>query len=286
MSESITRVVDAHVHFWDPARIEWYPYLADASRLEMGDLSGMVRPFSPSIYRKEAADWPVEKVVHVCAAGPAIAEETREREKMGAVDGFIAAIIGGIRSDQSATEAIALLDEQMNCSRFRGARTMGRDPGRVPPPEVLHALSDRGLVFDLLARPERLADAAAELAGHDDLVVVVEHAGWPRTPEAEEYAVWQDGLRLLASRPATFCKLSGLSSPRSTVEPGEMRPWFERALELFGVDRCLIASNFPVDSCHGTFDALYSSFDTLTAGLGATAREKLFATNAERIYRC
>lgn len=286
MSEPVARIVDAHVHFWDPSRVDWYPYLADAASLEMGDLSGMCRLFLPSTYRLESAPWPVEKVVHVCAAGPAPAEETREREAMGASDGLIAAIIGGIRSDQSSAESIALLDAQMASSRFRGVRTMGPDPGRVPSREVLRSLADRRLVFEVLARPEELAGAAADLAACDDLVVVVEHAGWPRSPDADEYRVWQEGLRILAQRPGTFCKLSGLSAPRSSVAADAIRPWFELSLEVFGIDRCLLASNFPVDSCHGTFDELYSSFDALTAGLGADAREKLFASNAERIYRC
>jgi len=63
-------------------------------------------------------------------------------------------------------------------------------------------------------------------------------------------------------------------------------PWLEPAIESFGVDRCLFASNFPVDAMHGTFDELYSTFSEVTAGLEDEARNKLFATNAERVYRC
>ena len=63
-------------------------------------------------------------------------------------------------------------------------------------------------------------------------------------------------------------------------------PWLEHAIEAFGVDRCMFASNFPVDSMYGTFDDLYEVFSAATAGLGDAARAKLFATNAERIYRC
>ena len=41
----VTRVVDAHVHLWDPARTEWYPFLSGGQELNMGDISGMVRKF-------------------------------------------------------------------------------------------------------------------------------------------------------------------------------------------------------------------------------------------------
>jgi predicted TIM-barrel fold metal-dependent hydrolase len=74
--------------------------------------------------------------------------------------------------------------------------------------------------------------------------------------------------------------------PFRTIDTTTFRPWIEYALEAFGVDRCMFASNFPVDSMHGSFDDLYSTYDELTANLDANAREKLFASNAERVYAC
>ena len=65
-----------------------------------------------------------------------------------------------------------------------------------------------------------------------------------------------------------------------------LAPWLEYAIEAFGVDRCLFASNFPVDSRYGSFDDLYSAFATVTAGLDGESRLKLFAGNAEAVYRC
>ncbi len=64
-------------------------------------------------------------------------------------------------------------------------------------------------------------------------------------------------------------------------------PWLEYAIEAFGVDRCMFASNFPVDSMYGTFDELYDTFSTVTAGLDGESRARSsLRTNAERIYRC
>ena len=64
-----------------------------------------------------------------------------------------------------------------------------------------------------------------------------------------------------------------------------LRPWLEHCIDAFGEDRCMFASNFPVDAMHGTFDELYSAFDEITARLDDAARDKLFAANAERVYR-
>jgi L-fuconolactonase len=286
MAGPITRIVDCHIHFWDPARADWYPYLAGAMALDIGDISGMIRPFSPDHYRAESAAWPVEKVIHVSAAGTHIADETREREAMAEADPLLAAIIGGILSTRDPAETIALIDDQMESSRFRGGRTMGRDPGGVPHADVLRALAARNLVFDLMVHPDRLGPAAATLVDHEDLAVVVEHVGWPHKADAEEYALWKTGIDALAALPNTSCKLSGLAMPLATMDVEAFRPWISYALERFGPERCMFASNFPVDSTHGTFDDLYTTFDTLTAECTDAERAMLFATNAERVYRC
>ena len=74
--------------------------------------------------------------------------------------------------------------------------------------------------------------------------------------------------------------------PLETIGVDAFAPWIEYAIEAFGVDRCMFASNFPVDSMYGTFDELYTVFSEVTAGLDAGSRAKLFAANAERVYRC
>jgi len=286
MAPPIERIVDAHVHFWDPARTDWYPYLSGGMELDIGDISGMCRKFLPDTYLAESAAWPVEKVVHVSAAGGFIAAETREREAMGEATGHPAAIVGGIRPEESVAETLALLDDQMASSRFRGVRTMGVDPGGAPAPEILGGLQERNLVFDLMAHPDVLQEAAATLAGWEGLTVVVEHTGWPHSNDPDEYALWKVGMTALAALDNVHCKISGLAMPLASMEAGALRPWVEYALEAFGVGRCFFASNFPVDSTHGTFDDLYTTFDTLTADLDAADRARLFATNAERVYRC
>ncbi len=69
------------------------------------------------------------------------------------------------------------------------------------------------------------------------------------------------------------------------MRPEVLGPWIEHAVERFGVDRCMFASNFPVDGMHRTLAELFSSYTAVTAGLDATSVDKLFAANAERVYR-
>jgi predicted TIM-barrel fold metal-dependent hydrolase len=253
----------------------------------MGDVSGMSRLYDQPTYFAESANWNVVKFVHVAAASsPHSAEETAQLEELAQRTGHPDAIIGGIVPDAPIADVEDLLDEQMAASRFRGIRPMGGGLG-VPPPEVLRVLADRNLIFELLAYPDQLESSAAALADFGDLTIVIEHSGWPRSAEADEIAVWRRGITALAGLgDNVHCKLSGLANATHSLSATALRPWIEHCLASFGVDRCFFASNFPVDAMHGTFDELYSSFDEITADLDAESRDKLFAANAERLYRC
>lgn len=288
MARQPTRVVDAHVHLWDPARTDWYPYLSGRQQLNMGDVSGMARRFDVPTYQAEAARWNVEKLVNVAAAiGHHSIEETLELDRRADVDGHPDAIIGGLPPTGSVEEAVELLDRQMAAPRFRGVRPMGVFDSPLPADDVLRALQERGLVFELMTHPDQLQSAATGLAAFDELVVVVEHTGWPRSSSDEEFALWKAGIDALAGLGENVvCKLSGLAMPLGSMRVDAFAPWLEHAIEAFGVDRCMFASNFPVDGMHGTFDELYSTFAAVTAGLDNESRDKLFAANAERVYRC
>lgn len=280
------RVVDAHVHLWDPVRADWYPYLSHPpAGVTAG--SGMYRRFDVDTYRDESAKWHVEKIVNVAAAtGPNSVDETLELDKKSTERGGPDAIIGGLPPADSTTEAIGFIDRQMAASRFRGVRPMGGLATAVPDSDVMGALQDRDLVFELMTHPDQLLPAAEQLSRFDDLIVVVEHTGWPRNDSDEERVLWKEGMDALAALGSNVvCKLSGLAMPLGSLQADVLRPWLEYAIEIFGADRCMFASNFPVDSAAGTFDDLYATFDTVTEGLEAASREALFAGTAERIYR-
>jgi predicted TIM-barrel fold metal-dependent hydrolase len=288
MSDKPARIVDAHVHLWDPANKNWYPYLSMAPpHGGTGDASRMNRRFDVETYRAESAGWNVVKFVNVAAAtGPNSVEETIELDRRAEANGGPDAIVGGLPPTDTVADAVALLDRQMTAPRFRGVRPMGPLSHPVPDPAVLGALQERNLVFELMAHPDLLTTAAAELAGFDDLTIVVEHTGWPRSDADEEFSLWQKGINALAALgDHVVCKLSGLAMPLGSMRPDALAPWIEHALEVFGPARCMFASNFPVDAMAGTFDELYTGFAALTSSLDHASRDLLFAGTAERIYR-
>lgn len=279
------RIVDTHVHLWDPARTDWYPYLSSGqAQLNMGDVSGMARRFGKADYQAEIGDWNVEKIVNVAAATNWYSvDETLELDRRGEPD----AIIGGLPFTESVSEAISALDRQLTATRFRGVRPMGNYEGPLPADEVLSALAERGLIYELMTHPDQLLPAARGLRHHKELLVVVEHTGWPRDDSAEERHRWQRGMRALAEvGPNVMCKLSGLAMPLRSMDSEVLKPWLKYAIDTFGVDRCCFGSNFPVDGLHGSLHQLWQTYSSATSDLSDDIRMKLFATNAERIYRC
>ncbi len=292
MTQPVQRVVDAHVHHWNPARTDRYPYLASDDALQdlgMHDVSAMRRVFDQPTYLREAARWNVEKYVHVGAAVPPHhLEETDELEGLARRTGRPNAIIGEADPDAALPEIVAAMDRQCAGDRFRGVRAgAGMDGNSAKGRSVLAALQERELVYDLVVHPDGMAAAADALARFPTLTVVVEHTGWPLSLEADHAHQWRDGMaRLAGLGEHVHCKLSGLVMTANEMSVAALRPWIERSIEIFGVDRCFFASNFPVDGLFGTFDQLYGVYDEITAHLSTGERDRLFAANAEGVYRC
>ena len=158
MTAQPARVVDAHVHIWDPARTDWYPYLSRPPAQAPVMPRGCTAASMSTPIEAEAARWNVEKFVNVAAAtGRHSVEETIELDGNADAGGGPDAIVGGLPPTDTVAEATELLDRQMTASRFRGVRPMGIYEGPLPAAGVLRALEERNLLFELMTHPDQLA---------------------------------------------------------------------------------------------------------------------------------
>jgi predicted TIM-barrel fold metal-dependent hydrolase len=133
-----------------------------------------------------------------------------------------------------------------------------------------------GLHFELQAPWRQLEEATRLARDFPETLIVLNHAG---LPSDGALPAWRAALTRLAACPNVAIKISGLGNVN------RKRDVILTAIEFFGPQRAMFASNFPVDGLRASFDAIYSDFARFTQNLSAAERRGLFHDNAVRIYR-
>lgn len=294
--------VDAHMHLWDLTRIS-YPWLTPPLPVGItGDVSPIARNYLLDDYLEDVAAHDsrlhVTKVVHVEAgANPADSvAETQWLQSIADARGFPHAIVAHAELEKPGVAA--LLAQHAAHRNVRGIRQIlnwHADRAKTYTPRDLLAdeswhegfalLARHGLSFDLQIYPSQMPAAARLAARHPDIPLILNHTGMPLERNTAGVAAWRAGMRALAARPNVAVKISGLAMLDWHWSRDSLQPFVHETLEIFGADRVMIASNFPVDRLFGTLAAFYQAYRALLGGASEDERTRLFAGNAERLYR-
>jgi predicted TIM-barrel fold metal-dependent hydrolase len=293
------QIVDAHMHLWDLDKIP-YPWLTPPLPVGItGDVSAIAKTYLLDDYLRDAGGkHRVTKIVHVEAgADPAASlAETRWLQGVANARGYPQAIVA--HAELNSTGVEALLEQHASHPNVRGIRQIINwhpDPNKTYTPRDLLAdpawekgfalLRKHHFSFDLQIYPSQMP-AAARLAGrYPDTAMILNHTGMPVDRDAAGLEAWRNGMQALAQRPNIAVKISGLAMLDWHWSLDSLRPFVLQTVELFGADRCLFASNFPVDRLFGSFERQYDAYQSLVATFSPAERTKMFVTNAERIYR-
>ena len=116
-------------------------------------------------------------------------------------------------------------------------------------------------------------------------MIILNHAGMPVDRDAEALSLWRTGMRALAAEPNVWVKISGLGMVDWRWTEESLRPFVLDTIEIFGPDRCMFASNFPVDKLYSSFDALYGAFKRIVSDFSMGEQRKLFSDAALAVYR-
>jgi predicted TIM-barrel fold metal-dependent hydrolase len=293
-------IVDAHQHFWDLER-NYLPWLCDEPLIPFryGDYSAIRRTYLPRHYLRDAAGQNVVKTVHVETewdpSDPV--GETKWLQEIIEREGFPHAIVAQARLDQVAVEEVLA----GHC-RFPQVRGIRHKPRAAPSPEFVepgapgsmgdpawrrgYALLERsGLSFDLQTPWWHLAEAAALAADFPNTQIILNHTGLPADRSGAGLAAWREAMAALAARPNVAVKISGLGQPGQPWTVEANRGVVLDTIEIFGIERCMFASNFPVDSLVGAFGTIFRGFREIVAGFSRADQSRLFCDNALRLYR-
>jgi L-fuconolactonase len=274
--------VDAHHHLWD----------TNALRYEMLEAIPKMRgSFLPEQFRRVASDKLTASVcVEAASAGADGKDETEWLLRAIRAAGIpIRLVAWAPLTSIHAHEHIGWL-RRVAGPALAGIR-MGFEHGS---PEVIYsetvianirALGKASLPFDLVIRSNMLPQVRALAAACPETTLVLDHLGKPRV-DGEPDTFWLDELAALAGFPNVCCKISGLMTEavQTTEAPEVYAPYIRHAIRVFGWNRVLFGSDWPVCTLAGTYEGWMKVVTATVAEDPPENQQRLFRSNAQRIY--
>lgn len=294
------KIIDAHQHFWNLDQ-NYLPWLKDEPPIPFryGDYSSLKRNYLPADYRGDSAGFEILGTVfvetewdHTDPKG-----EVAWVEMLAKAEGLPSVMVAQAWLDRADAEDV--LASHGRSPIVRGIR---HKPKAVPTPDLVvkgaagsmgdpnwrrgyTMLAPNGLSFDLQTPWWHLAEARELADDFPSTQIILNHTGLPADRSKEGLDSWRAAMRHLAGAPNVAVKISGIGQAGKPWSVEANRAIVLDTIDLFGPERCMFASNFPVDSLVATYATIFGGFSDITAGFSAAERDAMFRGNAVRIYR-
>ncbi|MEU0268171.1 amidohydrolase family protein [Nocardioides sp. NPDC006303] len=274
------RRIDAHHHVWD---------LEVRDQEWTRDLPAIRRSFSFDDLRPHLVDHEIAGTVVVQTV--AVAEETPELLALAAATPEILGVVGWVDLTASdVADRLAELRERPGGDLLVGIRHLVQsepDPQWLLRDDVLRgltAVADAGLVYDLLVRQPQLPAAVGAVEQIPGGRWVLDHVGKP-VIEPAAFDEWAKHVTALARHDSVACKLSGLVTELAPDQPIDaVLPWAAHVIDVFGAERTMIGSDWPVCLLRSSYGGVIDLADTVLAGLDDTGRADVWGGTAARVY--
>lgn len=274
------KIIDSHQHFWQIGRFD-YPWMSPS-------LAVLYQDHLPAALEPVLKTNGVGKTVLVQASNSL--EESRWLLQLADEYPFVAGVVGWV--DLKSSEVDRQLDELSAHPKFKGVRHLVEseplDDWLIQPTVLrgLRRLSAYGLSYDLLVQTRHLKHVSVVAESCPRLSLVVDHMAKPPIATSE-FQSWLTELKPVAANHNIYCKLSGLVTEANWTswQTGDLRPYVEVVLDLFGPKRLLFGSDHPVCLLAASYQRVLETCQELLMDLTAEDREQIFATNASSFYR-
>lgn len=289
------RIIDAHHHFWDPEKND-HPWLRKDPMIPFryGDYSAIRERFMMADYDKRAAGWNIVasvtmegewnpedpigeavwmQAIHDAGGRPAahVAQAWLDDDQLSSVLETYSdlSIVRSVRHKPIAQKAPNLGVGQMTDAAFQAG---------------FAALSRFNLSFDLQTPWWHLKDVPEMAKGSEDVQIILNHAGLPSDRTADGLSAWRQALERFAELPQALVKISGIGIAGRPWSLEDNRDIIRTVIDIFGPERTMFASNFPVDGLCGSFDTIFSGFVEATRDFSTSERDQLFFQTAAKTY--
>jgi predicted TIM-barrel fold metal-dependent hydrolase len=298
--EDAVTLVDAHHHLWN-LDANYYPWLADRPEPHffLGDYRALRRNYLPDDYRRDSVEHNVLMTVH-CEAEWDRADqvgETRWLTRINEAHGLPNAIVAHAWFHTPDSEEI--LARQAEFPLVRGIRskpvtslspsdmTPGA-PGTMQDPAWLRGFANLeryGFSWDLRVPFWHLAEAAEVARAFSQTPIVLNHTGFPWDRSEEGLAAWRHAMEAIARQPTVHLKVSEFGLKDQPWDFESNRRVVLDAIGIFGIERCMFASNFPVSGLRIGYGELVTSVNRMLGGFSPQQRWLFFVENATKFYR-
>lgn len=290
------KIVDAHHHFWDLS-LNYHPWLCDTQLIAFryGDYSAIRQNYLLDTYLLDSKNYVVQGSVYVETEWDPkdLRGEVLYVSKLMKSQALPSVAVMHVRLDDEDAEAQLEFQSAFDFVKsIRHKPTANARPGNNESGGMentqwrrgFSALSRLGLRFDLQTPWWHMHEAHSLACDFPDTTIIINHSGLPadRTPTGLHN--WKEAMRLVSECPNIFIKISGIGVPQQAWTVASNGWIVETLIELFGVHRCMFASNFPVDKVCASFDEIYGGFEQIVASFSDSEQDMLFRSNANRIY--
>ncbi len=272
-------IIDTHLHLIEPERFS-YPWIAGAPKL-----SGR---FDLDRYLVEATALGISAMLHMevdVTEADMLAEAAHVTQLGRGVVGAIAACRPEHPDFLTQLEALAAIPGVRGVRRIlhQSPDELGQSPLFA---ENVARLAAHGFSFDLCVLARQLPIAAALIRACPDVQFILDHCGVPDV-RASALDPWRADLARVAALPNVACKISGVIAYGHPTDwtTADLRPFVEHAIGVFGWDRVVWGSDWPVCTLTADLTRWVAATHELLAGCGADERSRLLEHNARRIYR-
>ncbi len=290
-------MIDAHHHIWRQKDLPWL--LGPEQPRIFGPYAPIKRDYLIEEYLEDLAGTGIEKSVYVqanwapnwAADEAAWVQETSDNHGWPhAIVGYADFTIGDVRAklDKLAKHPLMRgIRQQLHWHeeplyRFAARPDLGSDPAVQR--NIAH-LADYGWSFDLQLFPEQFDHGIALVQSCPDVTFILQHAGMLADASKSGWAAWKKAMKALAACENVVTKLSAFGTFIHRNDPGFIARSVKETVGIFGADRCLFGSNFPIEKIWTTYQDLLDAHLAATAGLPKGQQKAIFNDTAARIYR-
>jgi predicted TIM-barrel fold metal-dependent hydrolase len=293
----VTEIVDAHHHIWRQADLPWLQ--GPMQPRIFGPYEPIRRDYSIGEFLSDLAGSNVVRSVYVQTnwANDRFEDEVAWVERTARETGWPHAIVAF--ADFAVDDVRPQLDRLTRHPLVRGVRMqlhwhenpLYRFATRADlcaDPVIrrnIARLADYGWSFDLQVFAPQMAEAAGLARACPNVTFILQHAGMLEDLSPQGRSAWRAGITRLAACPNLVSKLSGLGTFIRRNDPAHVADLVEETVAIFGAERCLFGSNFPIEKLWTNYSSLIDAYRAATRALEADQRKAIFKTTAMRVYR-